>query len=82
MEEVVLTYLFIHFSVIFFFLPPKGLKDKKEIAGNHTMVTDKTVCILNLNMSCNPAVLFCFGLLFKIYISMYKKLLVAYSMVF
>lgn len=65
MEEVVLAYLFIHFSVfLFFFLPLKGLKDKKESAGNHTMVTDKTVCILNLSMAFNPAVLFCFGLLF------------------
>lgn len=42
-------------SIFLFFF--KGLKDKKESGGNHTMVADKAVCILNLNMACHPAVL-------------------------
>lgn len=61
MEEVVWAYWFIHFSVFFFSL--KGIKDKKESAGNNTMVTDKIVCILSLIMACNSAVLFWFTFL-------------------
>lgn len=40
------------------------------------MVADKTVCILNLSMAWNSAVLICF---FLIYVSLYKKLLVAFT---
>lgn len=42
------------------------------------MVADKTVCILNLSMAWNSAVFICW-FFFLIYISLYKKLLVAFT---